>query len=262
MNKSVLASITCLTALSGVTSSASAATTTIPPVEWGQGVSEVLTWNGTGYEWVSNPVTGPGTVKTSAPGGTSAVSATLTPSPSLSAAASVFATNFYPDARSSLILKYYIEIVGPNGLAPLTVQASGWADTVGPNTGSYASLTLSIPANPVFVAASQSGRAEQGFSESFSVDTSFATPTNTPFAVQMTVNAIAQTYTQLGVKNSASAYVDPVFSVPDGYTLLFSEGVGNEAFSAPSPSPGSGLLGLVFFVIVGTLAKARGVFAE
>jgi hypothetical protein len=274
MKNSLLTSILCVGALSSG-SSAFAAIQAIPPAEWSQGVSEVLAADGGGpnYGWISNPVTGPGTVTTPASGGTfdnapgnwsasSTVSATLTPSPSLSAAASVFGTNFYPEAKSGLTLKYYIEVLGPAGLVPLTVQASGWANSGGLNAAAAASLGLSgLPlVSPVFVATSQAGQGS-GL-KYFTVNNTYDAAANSVIGVRLSVSADAETYSQLGVKNSASAYVDPVFSVPDGYTLLFSEGVGNEAFSAPSPVPGSGWLSLALLVIVGAAAKARAGFAS
>ena len=51
--------------------------------------------------------------------------------------------------------------------------------------------------------------------------------------------------------SSAQAYVDPYFSlspaeIAAGYSLEFSNSIGNSPVAAPGPTPGAGLLGLGF----------------
>ena len=72
---------------------------------------------------------------------------------------------------------------------------------------------------------SNGGAPLGGFAELFNLNETYTTQADLPFAVSMLVSAASQgSSTGSG---SGTSYLDPYFSVPNGYSILLSNGVGN-----------------------------------
>jgi hypothetical protein len=122
-------------------------------------------------------------------------------------------------------LTYHAAIVGLPGLVNMGLQASESTDRSG-QAGTAASLSLAG------LAGGGTALYEAGFStlpNDLTIDTTLAVQADVIFEVQMQINAGAF------ASGSAQASVDPVFSVPAGYSLEFSPGVGNLASTVPEP---------------------------
>jgi hypothetical protein len=92
----------------------------------------------------------------------------------------------------------------------------------------------------LYEAASVQGAAEGGFSQDVPIDTVIAEQEDSIFEVQMLVSASAASM------GSANSVVDPIFTVPAGYRLKFSPGVGTGV-----PEPSTWLMMLLGFAGLG-----------
>jgi PEP-CTERM motif-containing protein len=93
-----------------------------------------------------------------------------------------------------------------------------------------------------------------GLPDNLNIDTVFNVQADVIFAVEVQVNAGAF------ASGFAQASVDPVFSVPAGYSLEFDPGVGNLASTVPEPPTWvMMLLGFVGLGFVGYRASRKSV---
>ena len=231
--------------------SASRATaiTLLPAVQYSQGYTTITVPGSTGYETLQTPVTGPGTITTSAAGfglGTAysaqaTITTSLAPIPSATAIALVAAPNGYPSATAGVVFNYTVEIIGPAGLVPVDVQATGSATST-TNAGSSASLSLSNISNvPILEVASSQGQALGGFVTSLNISNTYEMTADSPFSVQITDEASAGIDPIL-TASSASASIDPLFFIDPSdpnaseYSILLSPGVGNAPAATPLPA--------------------------
>ncbi len=151
---------------------------------------------------------------------------------------------------------YYIEILGPTLTVPITVNATVSA------LGAYSSAVLQIGSNQgiaLSLAANTNGTNGQPYSADTlgqlgpTVEVSYVPGTpvtnnltwtaNSNTVYQVSLSAGADTAGQPGT--SASAYVDPTFSIassvsdPQDYSILLSDGIGDSPASntaAPEPT--------------------------
>jgi hypothetical protein len=156
-------------------------------------------------------------------------------------------------STSDAYLSYSLEVVGPSGMVPITVVASGGLHS-SPNLSpsGYALLQLSNLGNDLFNECVDGPGGPNFCSElnippvaSISLDDTYSIDANTPIVVSMEAYA-----TIAGDANTdfMSAYVDPSFTIASDnsqYSIVFSPGL------VPVPEPftlslfGAGLAGAV-----------------
>jgi hypothetical protein len=154
--------------------------------------------------------------------------------PYLSASASV-AAGMNATAISTLL--YGVRFTGPGDEVAVSILSSG-------------TITTLLGAGSIYVQISGQ-RIDGSFDplvfsadcnfctgNSFSINDTHTFLTGMDYQVQMFVNLA-------GVGGSASGFVDPVFSVPQGFSIETSERIGNQVFAVPGALVGGGLPGLV-----------------
>ena len=186
-------------------------------------------------------------------GGTSSVTASfnLGPSPSLFVTGTASGD---ANAQASITYLYFIELVGPSGTVPLTVNTTGSA--IGSADASVDLLntaTLNVPYQALTGAGTVSV-FDNGYivnpstpGTSFNRSDVVNITEGVVYEVGMNVRVVLDSSNPLG-----TASVDPFFQFPDGYTLVISSGVGNSPLSeTPLPAAlplfagGLGALGLL-----------------
>ena len=173
----------------------------------------------------------------SQPGGTSSATASfnLGPSPSLFVTGTASGDGI---ATDTIIYRYFIELTGPSGTVPLTVNTTGSA--IGSADASVVILntaTLNVP----YQALTGAGTVSV-FDNGYIVNPSTpGTSFNRSDVVNITEGVVYEVAMQVRVivdsSNSfGTASVDPFFQFPVGYSLDISSGVGNSPLSA-TPLP-------------------------
>lgn len=238
-------------ALFGVATSANAAT--VPDAYWQGGICA-------GVSSVCNGQLGfPANTQASYSGVDGAASLTasygLAPSPSLFVSGTASGNGY---ATDTIIYSYYIELIGPSGTVPLTVNTTGSA--IG-GAGSLAEVSLiaadfSSPYS-VYTAAGTVSVSENGGVPVTSSGTSF----NRSDVVNITANEVYRVALVADVVANSSnpqetSSVDPFFQFPVGYNLDISSGVGNSPASV-TPLPAALPLFAGGLGFVGFLAKRR-----
>ena len=218
-----------------------------PGAEYDGGVITVLGYQTQNFE--NGPTNGPyQSLTVNTQGGSGFLSAFLVPNPAVEA--SVTDTTAY-QANAGLQLAFHAEIFGPPGPVNLIIDAPGSsATTDGPGSSASAGLTVSGLPNAegissTYIYEDNSLNGATWYPNSFpriADETIIPTIPGWIFEVDLLVSAAARS------SASAAASVDPVFVLPAGYTIEFSEGVGNVA--APEPSTWAmmlvGFAGLAF----------------
>jgi hypothetical protein len=225
-----------------------------------QDTSQITVPFGTGEKTISNPVTGPGTVTTSDSAGSwsasSVVNLSLAPIPHIDVSAS--STNAI-SADSVLQISYEIEIVGASGIVPLTVEAN---ERISSSTATSSSSSVELDLHlfdqsayvETFEAGSDNGKPVDLPNNPFPVAQAYNTLANTPIEVEMLASAATEGLNFDGVEVSASAYLDPFFSVPEGYSIILSPGVGNSPIPSV-PEPATWVMMLFGFMGVGWASR-------
>lgn len=172
--------------------------------------------------------------------------------PSLSAQATVPSTSGLGGSLQSN-LTYFIRFDGNPGVVDVPVQAAGsvslsFPSTINPLSFANASLAISnldepdVPL-PQVAAFCDFGACPSG-AGSFSVNAILPFVVGDEYKVQMVASIGNIGSNAL----TASAFVDPFFNTPAGYTLDISEGIGNSppgVLGVPGPIVGAGLPGLI-----------------
>jgi hypothetical protein len=131
-------------------------------------------------------------------------------------------------ASSSSQLYYSFAVSGADGNVPVSITASGGASA---SQGARAFANLTIQSMDTFAYVVNQTLDLNNSSQIFSINQSFTLAANVIYRVTM------QTLTAGSNGTTASAFVDPYFSAPAGYTILTSLGIGNLAPSAvPIPA--------------------------
>jgi hypothetical protein len=210
----------CLTLFPCISTRASADIVGFPGLEWSQGSLVVndqsLPFNG--------PSEGPSeTLTLIGQGGSAELFGSLVPHPAISASVSD-STAFRTSAEVELT--YHAAIIGRPGLVNMQVQA---VESTNKNAQGGADASLSLSG----LADGGTALYEAGFGglpDNLTIDANLAVQADVIFELQMQINAGAF------ASGFAQASIDPVFSVPAGYSLEFDPGVGNLASSVPELS--------------------------
>jgi hypothetical protein len=139
-------------------------------------------------------------------------------------------------------MTYYFEIFGPGNSVPIVVGARGSANTqaTSPATLSHASAEFFISGGIATGRATAAGGRPFGADPaSFNFLKTEEAETGIQLSVGLTVFAVASACPVCDSPSdevTSSAFVDPYFLVPPGYTLLLSPGIGNPIPNAP-PTP-------------------------
>jgi hypothetical protein len=184
-------------------------------------------------------------VSTTNPDGSSVTNTILLSIPSISTSATGALAD--PQAGGSVELQYQIEVVGTPGSVLIGVQATGQVQ-IGAfgATGYGASASASMSFDDLSFLAGCSPTYNQGCSQQQLLNTSVSLTEGTEYLVTMATTAgVVYAY------DTADASVDPYFTVPAGYTIDLSPGIGNLPLTAtplPAALPlfatGLGALGL------------------
>ena len=206
-----------------------------------------------------------------------------TQDPSISARSEADVTNggalganfFGSGATAKVGLDYYFEINGPNNISiPVLVTANGSIIV----TGNFASTGYSyVSAASLFIGEGpqilfnedlslETGGSNTNKSGSFSLGQSFNLQTNTPYEVNMLVSTSASAGTIYGqtalADLIATASIDPSFQLsadaPSGYSIVFSDGIGDTPTATPLPATLPLFAGGLGFVGYLTRRKKRG----
>lgn len=231
---------------------------TLPPAGWVvNGVSSIQF--GDNIVSMSNPPVP--MVSVSGAGGSASLQFSPTPTPSITAAADGYdpaASNGSAFAQG--VFRYFGQVVAPGGLVtPTSVNVTTHGSLfsqAGPGFGSDARVKLEVfGISVVPLTVSTEGDNNGNFTRTMAV----AVNTNQTFAIEM----LARAWTfEPGV--SATAFLDPFFSLDQtsvdlGYTLQFSEGMGNSLATSPVPVPAAFPMFVTGLAGLGWLARRRTV---
>jgi len=162
-------------------------------------------------------------------------------------------------ARISVVsqLMYFIEVSGPTSSVNTFVQSSGFVTVDHPENSPVLHATFELAPGEAGATINGSGSpAVYGGCYGYCS----ANEPNTNFQLNGTLSLLTDKLylvildvDMYGAFTDAKAFVDPYFSVPDGYSLSFSAGIGNTAPVSATPLPGAlpllagglGALGLI-----------------
>jgi len=137
------------------------------------------------------------------------------------------------------------------------VYSAGPTDSGGCNTSNTSGATGAGFVSTPGVGGAGISCGSSSMSGGFTESGSYSVSTNSPYEVVMIANLQDIDCSNNGLAEGpgscqAMASVDPIFSVPTGYELVFSDGVGN---GAPSAVPEPGIVGLFWAGMVVLIAS-------
>lgn len=200
-----------------------------------------------------------GTFSISGPGGMVQFTSTAAPTPALWADVDVN-SNFF--GRSSGMLVYQMQILGPGGTVPVSVQVAGSASGESVTGDVFAGFALKSAwrledLSAAALLVNDEGIITPGLQGSFSE--TFAKTYELLLTVghiyRITLVADVGAAAGSGETAFGSAFIDPLFTFGPGvgpeFSFDFSEGIGNAA-GAATPEPGwMGVMGLMVVTVIG-----------
>jgi hypothetical protein len=158
----------------------------------------------------------------------------------------------------STSLTYYMEILGPSGSVQIGLQASGNATTTAFSASGIALSRISLTINGNFDDVSGLFYTACSTQCPLGSDTSFSVDTTHMFKTDGHIYQIQMSASVNGFNATGSAWVDPFFDAPSGYTIITSDGIGNlPLFSSAVPEPSTWALMILGFAGVGFMAYRR-----
>jgi hypothetical protein len=169
------------------------------------------------------------------------------------------------DVRANISLQYYVEIFGPSGIAPApvpvtvnTVLSVGGATLAGATWTSTAMVSLN--GRSISDTASSINNSPSIAPSTLSFEKTLGLMTDTPYSINLSADVQAQSFVVGDAANTVFASVDPTLSVPNGYSIFFSDGIGNSV-----PEPSTWAMMLLGFASLGFMrigGRARRSFAS
>jgi hypothetical protein len=194
--------------------------------------------------------------------GVLSLSVSGTPAPVITAAAELGPSSIgVIFGRSTAIVTYALEILGPAGAVPVLIDVAGAGVA---SAGAGASFVVQSSWDLLDGLASlagdhiASGQLSGSFSQSFDHTVALTLATNHTYSVFMLADAEAAA-TAVGSHSQANAFIDPQFSFglgvdADLYGFHFSDGIGNVS---AVPEPGALALMLAGLASIAGFARAR-----
>jgi hypothetical protein len=155
------------------------------------------------------------------------------------------------DVRANILVQYFFEVFGPNGIenVPVTAQAviSVGGSAIG---GGFWSSTavLSLGSRSI----GENASSTMGPPSTLDLDKTFSLSTDTVYSISLFADAHAQSFFLGDAANDVFASIDPTLSVPDGYSIAFSEGIGSAV-----PEPSTWAMMIIGFLGLGWLAYGK-----
>jgi hypothetical protein len=220
-----------------------------------------------------------GNASTVAPDSTAQTTAVLSTAPSISGrseadvlpAGGSAPNTFMSSAQARVTLSYSFEIVGPQNISlPITIAANGNIAVTGnfASTGyfdylSEARLLIPVANEDISIDSNLPSNQNGTVSDSFAVDGTYTLQSNTAYQVLMQVSTgvdlVQQSTTTALADLIATASIDPSFQLsadaPSGYSIIFSDGIGDTPSATPLPATLPLFAGGLGFV--GYLVKRR-----
>jgi len=152
-------------------------------------------------------------------------------------------------ALSESFLTYYMWISGPTSAVQILLEAEGQTTAIGSSVFPTATLeihgTIDGGNGLSYTACSNcSGNS------SFSINETHAFQTNSTYIIKMDASVSDSS-------GSGSAWVDPFFGAPDGFTITLSNNIGNLPLTESVPEPSTWAMMILGFAGVGFLAYRR-----
>lgn len=154
-------------------------------------------------------------------------------------------------SNAESFLRYYMYISGPTSTVQIHLEAAGSTSVVGTSVFPTASLiilgTIDGDNNGLSFAACSNCSGVSNFL----IDHTYTFETNTTYRITMDAT-VADAF------GTGSAWVDPFFGAPDGYTLTLSAGIGNTPlFTQGVPEPSTWAMMIFGFAGIGLIAYRR-----
>lgn len=184
----------------------------------------------------------------------------LTPAPFFEMTAAASAPGYIPgrgyvggaSATAHVTMQYQIYIAGQPGVVHTHINALGSVTT----EGNVAVLRIGNAGAAAGNYSWSTAAGNGGTGLNFTVDGSYAFLTNTIYNVMLEGTVYAGCGAFEACSASNRTMIDPVFTVPDGYQIQLSPGVGNSIAAVPEPSTWA--LIILGFAGVGFMASRRG----
>jgi hypothetical protein len=156
------------------------------------------------------------------------------------------------DVSSSISLQYYFEVFNRNGITdaavPVTVNGVLSASGMTLSGATWTSTaTASLNGKSVSVMASNVVQPS-----TLIIEKTFNLLTATPYSINLSADVDAQALVFGDAANTVFASVDPTLSVPDGFSIIYSEGI-----LSPVPEPSTWAMIILGFCGLGFMAHRR-----
>lgn len=175
--------------------------------------------------------------------------------PSLLASAN--AVGIGVNVSASISLQYYVEIFGPSGIVSVPVPVTvNTALSVGGETLAGATWTsaamVSLNSHSISDAASSINNVPSIAPSTLIFDQAITLMTDKPYSINLSADVQAQSLVVGDAANDVFASVDPTLTVPDGFSIFFSDGIGSAV-----PEPSTWIMLLIGFCGLGFMAYRR-----
>lgn len=185
-------------------------------------------------------------------GGSESGTLSISPQATLTAHAAGSDYNMFSAAISHL--GYWYEVVGPVDGTSVNLQMTGSLEVSTSSTDGYAKAFISAGVSGINKTLEISSQGDKQLSPTWS----FLVDSGQQYYVDIQANASGNDYDGLGY--SSYAFADPIISFVgphDGYSLIFSPGVGNGPEVGGVPEPATWALMLGGFGVVGSAMRRR-----
>ena len=170
--------------------------------------------------------------------------------PSVFACANAVGIDAY--VSSSISLQYSFEVFGPSGIVPASVPvtinstlSTSGVSLDGATWNSYATASL----NSKMISISGSNLVG---SSTLILEKTFNLETATPYSISLYASVSAQSAVIGQAANDVVASVDPTLSVPEGFSVVFSDGIASAV-----PEPSTWAMTILGFIGLGFMAYRR-----
>jgi hypothetical protein len=161
------------------------------------------------------------------------------------------------NVSASISLQYYVEIFGPSGIVPQPVPVtvntvlSVSGETLAGATWTSTAM-VSLNSHSISDTASSINNVPSFAPSTLIFDQTIGLMTDKPYSINLSADVQAQSLVVGDAANTVFASVDPTLTAPDGYSIFFSDGIGNSV-----PEPSTWAMMLIGFAGLGFMAYRR-----